>query len=253
VPARSRAMPSGAGASGRWRAWHASPGGEPPECMPVREGGQTRPSASVDDPRDRVLPGPPPGASGLPSARPEHVHSCTGRHCSCRSADRARRPGPRERPAGPWARGAPPAARRTNRLHPGALARSLSSSVLDSADPDPESVTDLLDQIPGACDDTTAGLADAAAGPVRTLDELWRMARLVVIQRAQANPRAMIRTHRPWRSGWSPQPFGNPDPSDRCAVLRSTGRPVAQSSAITGSVTGLPIGGAGAGSGRSTS
>ncbi len=62
-------------------------------------------------------------------------------------------------------------AQRTH-LNPGTLARSLLSSALDAADPDPASVTALLDATPGAWDDAQAGLADAHAGRVIPLDEL---------------------------------------------------------------------------------
>ena len=62
-------------------------------------------------------------------------------------------------------------AQRTH-LNPGTLARSLLSSALDAADPDPASVTALLDAVPGAWDDAQAGLADAAAGRVGPLDDL---------------------------------------------------------------------------------
>ena len=57
-------------------------------------------------------------------------------------------------------------------LSPGTLARSLLSSALDAADPDPIAVTALLDAIPGAWEDAQAGLADAAAGRVIPLDAL---------------------------------------------------------------------------------
>jgi predicted transcriptional regulator len=57
-------------------------------------------------------------------------------------------------------------------LSPGTLARSLLSTALDAADPDPASVTALLDAIPGAREDAQAGLADAAAGRVIPLAEL---------------------------------------------------------------------------------
>ena len=52
-------------------------------------------------------------------------------------------------------------------LNPGTLARSLLSSALDAADPDPASVTALLDAIPGAWDDAQAG---ASAEKIRALD-----------------------------------------------------------------------------------
>jgi predicted transcriptional regulator len=57
-------------------------------------------------------------------------------------------------------------------LNPGTLARSLLSSALDAADPEPDSVTALLDAIPGAWGDAEAGLDDAAAGRVIPLDAL---------------------------------------------------------------------------------
>lgn len=57
-------------------------------------------------------------------------------------------------------------------LNPGTLARSLLSSALDAADPDPVSVTALLDAIPGAWDSAQAGRFDADAGRVIPLDEL---------------------------------------------------------------------------------
>jgi predicted transcriptional regulator len=57
-------------------------------------------------------------------------------------------------------------------LSPGTLARSLLSSALDAADPDSASVTALLDAIPGAWEDTQAGLADADAGRVIPLADL---------------------------------------------------------------------------------
>ena len=53
-------------------------------------------------------------------------------------------------------------AQRTH-LNPGTLARSLLSSALDASDPDPASVSALLDAIPGAWDDAQAGLGDADA------------------------------------------------------------------------------------------
>jgi predicted transcriptional regulator len=57
-------------------------------------------------------------------------------------------------------------------LNPGTLARSLLSTALDQADPDPASITMLLDAIPGAWDRSRLGLADVAAGRVVSLDEL---------------------------------------------------------------------------------
>lgn len=57
-------------------------------------------------------------------------------------------------------------------LNPGTLARSLLSTALDQADPDPSTITVLLDSIPGAWEQAQKGLADIAAGRVIPLDEL---------------------------------------------------------------------------------
>ena len=57
-------------------------------------------------------------------------------------------------------------------INPGTLARSLLSTALDQADPDPTAITTLLDSIPGAWDRAQEGLADVAAGRVIPLDEL---------------------------------------------------------------------------------
>jgi hypothetical protein len=54
----------------------------------------------------------------------------------------------------------------------GTLARSLLSTALDEADPDPRHVTDLLDGIPGALERLQRGREDALAGRVIPLDEL---------------------------------------------------------------------------------
>lgn len=64
--------------------------------------------------------------------------------------------------------------RLADRTHtnPGTLARSLLSTALDEADPDPRSVTDVLDRIPGAWEDAMAGLEDIKAGRHRPLEEL---------------------------------------------------------------------------------
>ena len=56
--------------------------------------------------------------------------------------------------------------------NPGTLARSLLSTALDEADPDPRDVTALLDGIDGAWESAQAGLADARAGRVVTLEDL---------------------------------------------------------------------------------
>jgi len=57
-------------------------------------------------------------------------------------------------------------------LNPGTLARSLLSTALDQADPDPTTITKLLDSTPGAWERAQEGLADIAAGRVIALDEL---------------------------------------------------------------------------------
>lgn len=54
----------------------------------------------------------------------------------------------------------------------GTLARSLLSTALDEADPDPRTITDLLDRIPGAWEDVAAGLAEAEAGQGIPLEDL---------------------------------------------------------------------------------
>lgn len=54
----------------------------------------------------------------------------------------------------------------------GSLARSLLSSALDEADPDPRNVTDLLDRIEGAWEDALRGTAEADAGEGTPLEEL---------------------------------------------------------------------------------
>lgn len=57
-------------------------------------------------------------------------------------------------------------------LNPGTLARSLLSTALDQADPDPGTITMLLDSVPGAWDRAQEGVADVATGRVIPLDEL---------------------------------------------------------------------------------
>jgi hypothetical protein len=54
----------------------------------------------------------------------------------------------------------------------GTLARSLLASALDEADPDPRTITALLDGIPGAYEDAVLGLKQAEAGETISLDEL---------------------------------------------------------------------------------
>jgi hypothetical protein len=57
-------------------------------------------------------------------------------------------------------------------INPGTLARSLLSAALDQADPDPTTITALLDSIPGAWDRAQEGIQDVKAGRVTELDEL---------------------------------------------------------------------------------
>ena len=54
----------------------------------------------------------------------------------------------------------------------GTLARSLLATALDEADPDPRSVTDLLDGIDGAFERALRGLEAAHTGRTVPLDEL---------------------------------------------------------------------------------
>jgi len=64
--------------------------------------------------------------------------------------------------------------RLADRTHtsPGTLARSLLSTALDGADPDPRTITDILDRIPGAWEDAMAGSREISAGKGSPLDEL---------------------------------------------------------------------------------
>jgi len=57
-------------------------------------------------------------------------------------------------------------------MNPGTLARSLLSTALDEAEPDPDSVVALLDSIPGAFDRAREGLREIRAGKEIPLDEL---------------------------------------------------------------------------------
>ena len=65
-------------------------------------------------------------------------------------------------------------ARLTERMHlqPGTVARSLLSTALDQADPDPRDVSALLDGISGAFDRAQIGAAQARAGETLPVDEL---------------------------------------------------------------------------------
>jgi hypothetical protein len=64
--------------------------------------------------------------------------------------------------------------RLAKRMHvqPGTIARSLLSSAIDEADPDPGNVVDLLDGIPGAYERAQLGVRQAKAGQTVPLDEL---------------------------------------------------------------------------------
>lgn len=57
-------------------------------------------------------------------------------------------------------------------VNAGTLARSLLSTALDQAEPDPANVTALLDTIPGAYERAQQGLRDVRAGRVVRLDDL---------------------------------------------------------------------------------
>lgn len=57
-------------------------------------------------------------------------------------------------------------------VNPGTLARSLLSTALDQAAPDPASIVELLDAIPGAYERAQQGLREARAGKGIPLDEL---------------------------------------------------------------------------------
>lgn len=54
----------------------------------------------------------------------------------------------------------------------GTLARSLLSTALDEADPDPRNIADLFDALPGAFDRAQLGASQAKAGLGTPLDEL---------------------------------------------------------------------------------
>jgi len=62
-------------------------------------------------------------------------------------------------------------AQRTH-VQEGTLARSLLSSALDEADPDPRTITALLDGIPGAYEQARLGLKQAREGKTVPLEAL---------------------------------------------------------------------------------
>jgi hypothetical protein len=55
--------------------------------------------------------------------------------------------------------------------NPGTIARSLLSTALDEADPDPRTIVDILDRIPGAWEDALAGSREFQDGQGIPLDE----------------------------------------------------------------------------------
>lgn len=65
-------------------------------------------------------------------------------------------------------------ARLAERAHvqEGTLAKSLLSSALDGADPDPQDIVALLDRLPGAWERTEEGIAQARRGEGIPLDDL---------------------------------------------------------------------------------
>jgi hypothetical protein len=58
------------------------------------------------------------------------------------------------------------------RTNPGTIARSLLSTALDDADPDPRTIVDILDRIPGAWEDAVAGSQEIRDRRGLRLDEL---------------------------------------------------------------------------------
>lgn len=57
-------------------------------------------------------------------------------------------------------------------VNPGTLARSLLSTALDQADPEPETIVEILDAIPGAFDRARQGLSEAREDRGIPLDEM---------------------------------------------------------------------------------
>jgi len=56
-------------------------------------------------------------------------------------------------------------------VNPGTLARSLLSTALDEIDPEPSTIVELLDSIPGAFERAQQGLAEIRSGKGIPLDE----------------------------------------------------------------------------------
>jgi hypothetical protein len=57
-------------------------------------------------------------------------------------------------------------------VNPGTIARSLLSTALDEAAPDPASIVELLDAVPGAYERARQGLEETRAGKGIPLDEV---------------------------------------------------------------------------------
>lgn len=57
-------------------------------------------------------------------------------------------------------------------VNPGTLARSLLSTALDEVAPEPSTIVDLLDSIPGAFERANQGLREVRSGKGSPLDEL---------------------------------------------------------------------------------
>lgn len=57
-------------------------------------------------------------------------------------------------------------------VNEGTIARSLLTTALDEADPDPRNVTELLDRVPGAYERAEQGLAQIRDGKGKELGEL---------------------------------------------------------------------------------
>jgi hypothetical protein len=55
--------------------------------------------------------------------------------------------------------------------NPGTIARSLLSTALDEADPDPRTIVAILDRIPGAWEEAVAGSEEIRGGQGRPLDD----------------------------------------------------------------------------------